>query len=84
MKTTFELPDRIFREAKSMAASQGKTIRQFFTDAIAEKLQTLKRQRSPRPWMKHYGALKEYADELKEIDRVVEEEFETIDLEDWK
>ena len=34
--------------------------------------------------MKHYGALKEYADELRESDRVVEEEFETIDLEDCK
>ena len=72
------------REAKRMAASQGKTIRQFFTEAIAEKLRTLRRQPSPRPLMKHYGALKEYADELREIDRVVEEEFETVDLEDWK
>ena len=84
MKTTFELPDKLFREAKSTAASQGETLRQFFTEAIAEKLQTLSRQYSLRPWMKHYGALQEYADELREIDRVVEDEFETIDPEDWK
>ncbi len=67
-----------------MAASQGETIRQFFTEAIAEKLLASRRQGSLRPWMKHYGALRDYADELREIDRVVEEEFEAIDLEDWK
>jgi hypothetical protein len=82
MKTTFELPDKLFREAKSMAASQGKTIRQFFTEAISDKLQSQKRQE--KPWMKHYGALKEYAEELRQIDRVLEEEFETIELEQWK
>jgi hypothetical protein len=71
MKTTFELPDRIFREAKSMAASQGKTIRQFFTEGVTEKLQILKRRESQRPWMKHYDSLKQYAEDLKEIDRVV-------------
>ena len=84
MKTTFEIPDGIFREAKSVAASQGKTIRQFFTEAISEKLQSLNRQHSSRPWMKHYGALREYAEELREIDRVVEEEFETVNPEDWQ
>jgi hypothetical protein len=67
-----------------MAASQGKTIRQFFTEAIAEKLILLKRRQSERPWMKHYGALKDYTDALSEIDRQVEEEFETIDPQEWE
>jgi hypothetical protein len=83
MKTTFELPDQIFREAKSTAASEGKSIRQFFTEAIFEKLQKLKRQQSDRPWMKHCGAMKEFSDELRAIDRLLEQEFETIDIEEW-
>lgn len=74
----------MFREAKSMAASQGKSIRQFFTEAISEKLLLLNRRRTQRPWMKHFGALKEYTNELKDIDVIVEEEFETINLADWE
>jgi len=42
MKATFELPDSVFREAKATAASQGKTIRQFFTEAIRNQLRALR------------------------------------------
>lgn len=84
MKTTFELPDKVFREAKIMATAQGQTLRQFFTDAIREKLKLLKSQSSARPWMKHFGALKGYVDELQRIDQVIEAEFETVNLKDWK
>jgi predicted HicB family RNase H-like nuclease len=38
MKTTLEIPDTVFRRAKSKAAEQGKPLRQFVTEAVEDKL----------------------------------------------
>ena len=38
MKTTIELADPTFRQAKVLAASRGMTLKQFFTEALEEKL----------------------------------------------
>ena len=82
MKTTIEIPDRSFREVKATAASQVQSLRQFFTDALVEKLRHVEAQ-SRRPWMKHFGALSDYSDELDRIERVMEDEFENVDPRDW-
>lgn len=51
MKTTFDLPEPLLREAKSMAAQQGRPLRDLVAEAIAEKLdtQTAGRQRRSEP-----------------------------------
>ena len=77
MKTTIEIPDRLFRAVKVSAASRGESLRQFFTDAVVERLRYVEGQ-SRRPWMKHYGALRNYSDELDRIERIVENEFESV------
>ena len=84
MKTTFELPDRLFREAKATAAARSQSLRLFFTDAIAEKLSAVKAMQMEKPWMKHFGAMKENSEELQRIKRVIENEFEMINTDDWK
>ena len=84
MKTTFELPDHLFKEAKSTAASLGQSLRQFLTDALIAKLTSLKKEANPRPWMKHFGALKEKAQELRRIDGIIDEEFENTNPGDWE
>ncbi|MGO9270057.1 MAG: hypothetical protein ACLQOO_07365 [Terriglobia bacterium] len=38
MKTTLEIPDGIFRRAKAKAAGRRISLRQFVTEAVAEKL----------------------------------------------
>ena len=38
MKTTLEIPDSLFREAKSKAAERGQTLKQLVTEALQEKL----------------------------------------------
>jgi len=38
MKTTLEIPDPIFRRAKAKAAERGVPLRQFVSEAVAEKL----------------------------------------------
>ena len=38
MKTTIELPESTFRQAKVLSADRGMTLKQFFTEALEEKL----------------------------------------------
>lgn len=81
MKTTLEIPDFLFRRAKSLAAERGIPLRQFVTEAVQEKLKTTT---SEKPWMKHMGKLKHLGKERRQIDKRVEEAFEGIDPEIWK
>ena len=83
MKTTLEIPDKIFRRAKSKAAEQGIPLRQYVTEAVEQKL----REPSPeggKPWLKHFGKLKHLRKETARIDKFIEEAFEQIDPELWK
>jgi hypothetical protein len=80
MKTTLELPDRSFRKAKALAASQGITLKAFFTDALEEKLlRASQSEKQDAQWMEGFGKLGDLSDETREIMGVIEEEFETID-----
>jgi hypothetical protein len=83
MKTTLEIPDKVFRQAKSKAAEQGIPLRQFVTEAVEQKL----REPSPgdeKPWLKHFGKLKHLRKETARVDKFIEEAFEQIDPELWK
>lgn len=82
MKTTIEIPDPLFREVKATAASRGQSLRQFLTDALVARLRHVEAQ-SRRPWMKHFGALRDYPNEVDRIEQVVEDEFENVDPRDW-
>ena len=81
MKTTLEIPDFLFRRAKSLAAERGIPLRQFVTEAVQEKLKTTSQE---KPWMKHVGKLKHLRKERKRIEQRVEETFEQIDPEIWQ
>ncbi len=82
MKTTLEIPDPIFRRAKSKAAQQGIPLRQFVTEAVEDKLKT-SFANGQRPWMKHMGKLKDLRRETARISKVIEEAFEEVDPEIW-
>jgi hypothetical protein len=81
MKTTLEIPDLLFRRAKSVAAERGIPLRQFVTEAVQEKLKTTSQD---KPWMRHLGKLKHLRRERNHIEKRVEEAFEQIDQEIWK
>ena len=83
MKTTLEIPDPLFRRAKSLAAKDGKSLKQFVNEALEEKL-TAQTLRARPAWMELFGSLKGHAAEFRRIDALVSEEFEQIDAEDWK
>lgn len=81
MKTTLEIPDRVFRRAKAKAAEQGIPLRQFVTEAVEEKLKTGNASEA-KPWMKMAGGLRHLRHETARINKLIEEEFEKIELED--
>jgi hypothetical protein len=81
MKTTLEFPDPVFRKAKAQAAQLGIPLRQFVTEAVQEKLAAAKP--ADKPWMKALGGLRHLHDENVRIQKLIDEEFGTIDPEDW-
>jgi hypothetical protein len=80
VKTTLEIPDLLFRRAKSAAAERGIPLRQLVTEAVQEKLKTTSQE---KPWMKHLGKLKHLPKERKQVDKRVAAAFEQIDPEVW-
>ena len=83
MKTTLEIPDLVFRKAKSVAAQRGIPLRQFVTEAVQDKL-SASSGRSQKPWMKHVGKLKHSRKESQQVHKRIEEAFERIDKENWE
>lgn len=82
MKTTLEIPDAIFRRAKSAAAERGIPLREFVTEAVKDKLAATTKP-DEKPWIKLAGGLKHLHKETERINRIIEEEFEQIEPEDW-
>jgi hypothetical protein len=81
MKTTLEIPDPILRKAKVKAAERGIPLRQFVTEAVQEKLAAGKP--ADKPWMKALGGLRHLHDENVRIQKLIDDEFEKIEPEDW-
>jgi hypothetical protein len=81
VKTTLEIPDSVFRQAKARAAQQGIPLRQFVSEAVEEKLGASGRA-AERPWLKMTGGLRHLRKESARVRRVVEDEFERIEPED--
>jgi hypothetical protein len=83
MKTTLEIPDTVFRRAKSLAAARGIPLREFVTEAVKDRLAS-EAKASEKPWLKHMGKLKHLRKETARINRFIEEDSEKIDTEMWR
>lgn len=76
MKTTVEIPDRLFREAKTVAASRGLSLKTFVTEALKEKL-SRPRQRQQTDWPVPPPKLTK--GEIRRIQSEIHEEFSQIE-----
>jgi hypothetical protein len=83
VKTTLEIPDLIFRRAKSVAAQRGIALRVFVTEAVEEKLAGTS-QKGEKPWIRLAGGLKHLHKETLRINGIMNREFENIEPEDWE
>lgn len=84
MKTTLEIPDPLFRKAKSKAAERGQTLKQLVTEALQEKLaaHTGKTRPGEPEWMQGFGKLRRLRRETAHIQARMDEQFEVIEPED--
>ena len=84
MKTTIEIPDPLFRKAKSRAAERGQSLKEFVADALQARLaaDSHKADSDQPPWMGGFGKLRRLRKETRRIQGVISEEFEVIEPED--
>lgn len=84
MKTTLEIPDPLFRRAKSKAAERGQTLKQLVTEALQEKLAVKSDQTRPGEpaWMAGFGKLRRLRKETRRIQTRIDKQFEAIEPED--
>jgi hypothetical protein len=83
MKTTLEIPDAIFRRAKSVAAERGIPFRSLVSEALSDKLHAHS-DKDSKDWMKTFGKLRHLQKETARINRIIEKEFGRIETEDRK
>lgn len=84
MKTTIDIPDPIFRRAKSTAAQRGQSLKEFVTEALLEKLSVSSRKltlHEPQ-WMAGFGGLRRLRRETARVQARIDEAFEVIEPED--
>ncbi|HEX4076587.1 MAG TPA: hypothetical protein VHX49_14390 [Candidatus Acidoferrales bacterium] len=81
MKTTLEIPDDVFRRAKSAAAERGIPLRELVTEAVKDKLDK-RSKTNAKPWMAGFGKLRGLRKENARLTRIIESEFEQIEAED--
>lgn len=85
MKTTIELPDRLFRKVKAQAAFAGLSLKSLITKALEEMLTSKQKQPASEPqWLPLFGALKSRKNEIRKIQKMIDHEFSKINPEDWK
>jgi len=84
VKTTIEIPDPLFRKAKSKAAERGQTLKELVTEALQEKLAAGARKVPPGEpdWMQGFGKLRRLRRETARIQARINEAFEVIEPED--
>jgi hypothetical protein len=84
MKTTIEIPDPLFRKAKSNAAERGQTLKELVTEALREKLAANRSRTSAGEpeWMRGFGKLRRLRKETQHVQARIDEQFEVIEPED--
>jgi hypothetical protein len=85
MKTTIEIPGTTLRRAKNIATSRGISLKQFFTEALEDKLKTAAAPASEPSWLKLAGVFGKTAVERAETRRIqqrIDSEFEALEADD--
>ena len=83
MKTTLDIPEALFRRAKSTAAQRGQTLKGLVTEALRAALGSGPASSSAEPpWMSGFGKLRRLHKETRRVQRRIDREFEEIEEED--
>jgi hypothetical protein len=83
MKTTVEMPEKLYRQVKARAAAKGQTIKAFLINALEDKL-AWENQRNGKEsgWRAVFGKAKK--EDVEAVQNAIDEKFDLIRLEDWQ
>jgi hypothetical protein len=88
MKTTVEIPEMTLKRARALATAKGLSLEQLVAEAIEDKVGRGEELGKGEPrWMRLYGAFAQSDDmrsDTQTIQKIIDDEFERIDLQDWK
>jgi hypothetical protein len=83
VKTTVEIPDELFKQAKVLAALEGVSMKQLITESLQQRVMSQSQQANTEPsWRQAFGAMRSYRKENRHIERLIEQEFEQVEPED--
>jgi len=83
MKTTLDIPENLLRRVKARAALTGASMREFFVEAVEEKLDSERGELAKvRGWRTVFGKVPKGATAL--VQATLESEFEIVDPDAWK
>lgn len=81
MKTTIEIPDVLFKRAKSAAAIQGIPLKELVSEALADKLRST--DAGEKPWRRSLGKLRPLRKDIARINKIIAQEFGKIEPGEW-
>ena len=84
MTMTINLPGEIVEQVRSEASLRGVKVEALLLEKIRAGLASNKEISNDRPWMKHFGSLRDLHHERKEIEARIAEEFEQVNPQEWK
>ena len=84
MKTTLDLPDELFRAVKAQAAQEGISLKEYVAGALRHRLGQAPERGGDKLRKKNFGSLAHLRRETRRIERIIAQEFETIDPDAWK
>jgi len=83
VKTTVEIPDELFKQAKVLAALEGVSLKQLITESLQQRVMSQSQETKPEPsWRRAFGAMRSYRKENRRVERLIQEEFERVEPED--
>jgi hypothetical protein len=83
VKTTVEIPDELFKQAKVLAALEGVSMKQLIAESLQQRVMSQSQGAKTEPsWRRAFGAMRSYRKENRRIERLIEQEFEQVEPED--
>ena len=83
MKTTIEIPDELFKRAKTTAAIRGESPKELIRAALEARLAAVSPSHSDRSgWRSVFGLAEPKS--VEAVDRIVAAELERVDPSEWR
>jgi hypothetical protein len=83
MTMTIDLPMDVWEKMRSEAALRGIQLEVLLLEKIQSGVSARMEQAADRPWMKHFGSLRNFHDERKKIESRIKDEFGQVDAAGW-